>query len=670
MATTPALPLLCLLAALLGGEGHEAPAAVGDDLEQCVRTFRRAAARRSNAESQGEAQSAMDALVALGDPAACEVLGLEFAQCAQLIGDVESEQRRVRARLAQSQRVVDGLSLRAERDESLAEVLKGQARATEGLTRRLGELEEKGEVLRPWKRAVAGGAGRLLTQLSDSRKRSALKEIWKQAEKEEDWNTRLAAVAFLGEVGREDTTKRLQAVLADLAFDCVRLERGLPRKEAEVRKMEARLQKESDQSGGGLSAASAAQYEKIKREAAGDRRSITAMGLVCDECVLSAGLSLSRMQPEAQAKALAALLKAQRKAPTGARLRTLQILSAVECEPAQTALLGCLEGEDEPLATATILRELAPFGPEALPTATVIEHLAHESWMVQRAAIEALVILGQREGAGAMITALAGASGRLRTDLRGGLVALTGLDYQTNSTLWETWWESDGEQFDVPETGRALGAALPAKDSVGMTFFGISTESQRVLFLLDLSGSMNYSMIARDNPTDSPGGPPDLPRGKEQSRLQAAKVDLVRALGGLREGALFNLVLYASDVWTWQDELVEMEGAQRVEVQEYVDDLRASGGTNIYGALRTALEIAGVKGGEEWDSPRIDTLFLLTDGRPSVGLTTQPDEILAYVRDKNRSGGIVIHTIGLSGAQDAYLLSELAAQNGGTYSAR
>jgi hypothetical protein len=53
-----------------------------------------------------------------------------------------------------------------------------------------------------------------------------------------------------------------------------------------------------------------------------------------------------------------------------------------------------------------------------------------------------------------------------------------------------------------------------------------------------------------------------------------------------------------------------------------------------------------------------------------VGLTTQPDEILAYVREKNRSGGIVIHTIGLSGAQDAYLLSELAAQNGGTYSAR
>jgi hypothetical protein len=670
MALTPAVPLFCLLAAFLGGEGHSAPPAVRDDLEQCVRTFRRAAARRATAESQAEAQVALDALVALGDPEACEVIGFEFAQCIQRLGEVQSEEQRVRARLAQSQRVVAGLSLRAEQDESLAQVLKDQVRAAEGLTRRLGELEEKGEVLRPWKKAVAGGAGRLLTQLNDSRKRSALKEIRNQAEKEEVWNTRLAAVGFLGEVGGEDTPKRLQAVLADLASDCVRLERGLPRKEAEVRKMEARLQKESDQSGGGLSAASAAQYEKIKREAAGDRRLITAMGQVCDECVLSAGRALSRMQPAAQAKALAALLKAQRKAPTGARLRTLQILGAVECEPAQAALLGCLEGEDEPLAMATILRELAPFGPDTLPAAGVIEHLAHESWMVQRAAIEALVILGQREGVGAMITALEGASGRLRTDLRGGLVALTGLDYHTNHTLWQTWWEADGAQFEVPETGRTLSAALPARDSVGMTFFGITTESQRVLFLLDLSGSMNYSMIARDNPTDAQGVPPDLPRGKEQSRLQAAKVDMVRALGGLREGALFNLVLYASDVWTWQDELVEMESTRRVDVQEYVDDLRASGGTNIYGALRTALEIAGVKGGEKWDSPRIDTLFLLTDGRPSVGLTTQPDEILAYVRDKNRSGGIVIHTIGLSGAQDAYLLSELAAQNGGTYSAR
>ena len=35
--------------------------------------------------------------------------------------------------------------------------------------------------------------------------------------------------------------------------------------------------------------------------------------------------------------------------------------------------------------------------------------------------------------------------------------------------------------------------------------------------------------------------------------------------------------------------------------------------------------------------------------------------------DLNRSAGIVIHTIGLSGAHNAYLLRSLAAQSGGTY---
>ena len=53
-----------------------------------------------------------------------------------------------------------------------------------------------------------------------------------------------------------------------------------------------------------------------------------------------------------------------------------------------------------------------------------------------------------------------------------------------------------------------------------------------------------------------------------------------------------------------------------------------------------------------------------------MGLTTDPDEILAFVREWNASAGIVIHTIGLSGAQDPYLLRSLAEQNGGTYVSR
>ena len=143
-----------------------------------------------------------------------------------------------------------------------------------------------------------------------------------------------------------------------------------------------------------------------------------------------------------------------------------------------------------------------------------------------------------------------------------------------------------------------------------------------------------------------------------------------RSIGELQPGARFNLICYASDVWAWKDDLVEMKDDTRAQVLEYVGALRAVGATNIFGALQAALDMAGASGGDEWPAPEIDTIFLLTDGHPSVGVTMDTDEILAQVRDRNRSSGIVIHTIGLGGAQDAYLLGKLAEENGGTYVAR
>jgi hypothetical protein len=191
-----------------------------------------------------------------------------------------------------------------------------------------------------------------------------------------------------------------------------------------------------------------------------------------------------------------------------------------------------------------------------------------------------------------------------------------------------------------------------------------------VLFVLDLSGSMDFSMIPRDNPDDDPNRPYDEPQGGERSRLEEARIALNKAIGGTDDGAVFNIVFYASDVWTWQDGLVEMDSETRSDALRMIEELDAVGGTNIYGALAVALEMAGAEGGDKWSEPEIDTIFFLTDGRPSLGLTTDPDEILAFVRDLNASAGIVIHTIGLSGAQDAYLLRSLAEQNGGRYSAR
>ena len=61
------------------------------------------------------------------------------------------------------------------------------------------------------------------------------------------------------------------------------------------------------------------------------------------------------------------------------------------------------------------------------------------------------------------------------------------------------------------------------------------------------------------------------------------------------------------------------------QITEVVDELDAVGGTNIYGALEAAFAMAGVKEGKEWTEPLVDTIFLLSDGKPSIGISTDPE---------------------------------------------
>jgi hypothetical protein len=345
-------------------------------------------------------------------------------------------------------------------------------------------------------------------------------------------------------------------------------------------------------------------------------------------------------------------------------------LSGGPADTVVASLRTTLAKESEPAAVARMLDDLSLLGDGALIQDVRDRYLNNEAWVVRAAAVRALQTLRLPAAVPLLIERLPAAEGRLRTDMRRALVSLTGVDFNTNEELWRRWWEEHRTGFVVADLAPAVEAGGDAQDQMGVTFFGISTESQRVLFILDLSGSMEFSMVPRNNPDDDLGLPFDMPKHGEPSRLEAARRDLIRALGGLRDGAVFNLVLYASDVWSWQDQCIAMDSEVRGELLRYVEGLQAVGGTNIFGALEEAFDLIEVDGGDEWSEPLVDTIYLLSDGRASVGVTTDADEILSYVRDMNTAAGVVIHTIGLSGAHNAYLLRSLAEQNGGTYVSR
>ena len=633
------------------------------DLEQAVSTFKHAAVRRDLAKKE----AALKTLVELGDPDAVPALIEAYGYCVTTLREAEHDAQKHTYVIEQRQRTIASLALRAKKDESLEEVLRGQETSLSLLQEELARAQERAGEQAPWRSALAAGTRDLFGRISDSQQRKAQKLIWTVVEEWTSLPEILASVEMLGQVGAEGTAVDLQKLMAEVGAKRRAIERKLPKKEAEVRKMEARMQKEVDQSGGGMSNATAQQYRRIMAEASEDRSRVILLGQILDACVYSAADALAREPDEVQGKTLRTMTKAMRKAKDGTRLRSLSILASVPCAPAQAALREALTGEKDPAAIARTLEDLARLGDPHLADDLLATYLDHEAWVVQTAAARSLAWLREKRGIPAMIERLDAAKGRLATDLREALKTLTGQDFRLNSELWRTWWGEQGPDYQVPPLEEVEKITAELSKAAGVTFFGINTTSQRVLFILDLSGSMNWSTVPRDNPNDNSSLPPDLPRGDEISRLTAAKRDLRRALGGLREDALFNLVLYATDVWTWQDKMVLMEGDSRIEVQDYVDSLKANGGTNIYGALKLGLELAGADGGDEWSAPEIDTIFLLTDGRPSMGLTVDPDEILEFVRELNQNAGIVIHTIGLSGAQDSYLLGKLAEQNGGTY---
>src|SRR5262249_31110707 len=86
-----------------------------------------------------------------------------------------------------------------------------------------------------------------------------------------------------------------------------------------------------------------------------------------------------------------------------------------------------------------------------------------------------------------------------------------------------------------------------------------------VIFCLDRSGSMS---------------------GK---KIEQAKEALKFVLNNLREGDLFNIVAYDSNVESFRPELERYREETRSQALGFVEGLYPGGGTNIDGALKTAL---------------------------------------------------------------------------------
>jgi hypothetical protein len=251
------------------------------------------------------------------------------------------------------------------------------------------------------------------------------------------------------------------------------------------------------------------------------------------------------------------------------------------------------------------------------------------------------------------------------------LVAMTGAVHPADQPeKWRTFWDSEKDKIVV--TQRRDPAAAGAGATVSGGFCGIPVQGTRVVFVLDLSGSMDWPM--EEAGTDG--------KRKRAIRLDFAKRELNRAIDAIAPNAQFNLVTFNGNnkAEVWNKDLVPANERNRERFKKYVDGLRANGGTNLWSGLEEALKIKSLVLGSRYGA-NVDEVFVLSDGAPTVGDVQDPVEILRLVQECNRFANVRINTIFISSAappeqrqlemqmkikpQD--LMRRMAEQNGGKF---
>ena len=222
------------------------------------------------------------------------------------------------------------------------------------------------------------------------------------------------------------------------------------------------------------------------------------------------------------------------------------------------------------------------------------------------------------------------------------LQALTGQDFGSTPEFWRAWWGDHEADFVMPSVEQVAAVQKKrekdrSKHSTGSDFFGLRVISERVVFVADLSGSMNSK------------------NSQGIRRIAALRNELGNFVRDYPKGGLFNIVTFASQVKSWKPSMVVMSSKNRKEALAYVEDLKISGGaTAIYDGLETA-----------FNDPRVDTLMVLSDGIPSGGSVNNIDAIIDEVSRWNILRYVVIHSVALGG--ESRLLQALSRASHGRY---
>jgi hypothetical protein len=176
------------------------------------------------------------------------------------------------------------------------------------------------------------------------------------------------------------------------------------------------------------------------------------------------------------------------------------------------------------------------------------------------------------------------------------------------------------------------------------TFFGVTLSRANVIYVIDLSGSMQS------------------PWGDGLNRRQAALDELMESINSLRKDQKFLVVFFASQPLAGERfTTADTRGKKRM--LEFLGDIRSGRktvnvgrSTNILTALMDSLRAANRRPDRSVD------VVLLSDGQGA----TPPDVLRVKVKDENRKHA-AIHAVGFAFNDPTGLLAGLATDSGGSF---
>ena len=235
---------------------------------------------------------------------------------------------------------------------------------------------------------------------------------------------------------------------------------------------------------------------------------------------------------------------------------------------------------------------------------------------------------------------------RLQHEITQELRRRSGLKINEHPGRWRTWWRA-------VKAGQVNGKRSKEDGPVHITeavgFFGLRPVTDRVVFVIDKSGSMDAPFRSAQGSTAS------------RNRYKAAIDQMVVFLEGMGESARFNVVLFSDGASSWRSSLQPATAANLRTARNWLGNRRPKGGTQLRTGVEKALRMKK-NGSVPIADLEVDTIIILCDGATSEG----PGWVTPVLKRFNAEARIIVHGVQIGGGGDG-TLQRLARETGGEF---